>query len=207
MDEIIALIRSMTQESAITDKDIFVYEGKDVFKLSDENTQAVSTVYINDVALAESGNWSYDSTTNRITFLSGVGLNVDDVIEINFTTYPNYSDSELKDFIKNAIIHIAANAYTAFEVDSAERVQPEPSLREQYLIAMIANILINPDNRTIRIPDLTIEVPRTTSIPVEDMISKAVAIFKKNTHGIFSLMDTRWQFRYGRGHGKGYFRV
>ena len=50
---------------------------------------------------------------------------------------------------------------------------------------MITAILIKPDNRTYRLPDITINAP--ADIPTDQKIHRAISIFKKNTHGLFDI--------------------
>ena len=54
-----------------------------------------------------------------------------------------------------------------------------PPLEEEEvnLVAMIAATLIEPDNKTIRLPDMTIQVPKG-NLPTYDMIRKLISIFK-----------------------------
>lgn len=181
-------LRIIIGEYAKTETDIFVYESSDVFILSNTNAISVTKVYKNDVSVSESGNWSYDSTTNRLSFLSGFSLLVDDVIKVEFSAYPNYSDTEIDNFIKNAVYQISIRHYKIFEIDSGDVIQPEPSEKEENLIVMIAGILMKPDNKTIRTPDLTIIVPKD-SMPVDRMIDKVVGAFKRNLTGVFAILD------------------
>ena len=162
--------------------DIFTYENSNVFTLTESNVENVIAVLVNDEEL-ESGSWSYNSTTNKVTISSS--LSSGDVVEIRYTYYPNYSSDEIKKYIQAALVHISANNYKTFIVEN-ETIYPEPDDREKNLIALITSILIEPNNKTIRLPDVSIAVPR--DLPTDQKISRAIALFKKDTHGILDIL-------------------
>ncbi len=51
---------------------------------------------------------------------------------------------------------------------------------------MITALFIEPDNKTLRLPDITINAPRDLSL--HDKIRKTVMVFKHNTHGVFDIL-------------------
>jgi len=184
--DIISKVRYLLNENVVTNRDIFTYETKSVFKLADENTIDVSTVYRNDVLIAESGNgWSYSPTTNRITFLGIPTLVYGDILEVVSTAYPNYSDIEITNYINSALIYLSVNHYYDFIMESADAIYPTPTASEANLIAMVTAILIKPDNKTYRLPDITINSP--SDIPTDQKIHRAIAIFKKDCHGVVDI--------------------
>lgn len=191
MTEIIAKIRNILNENAKTVRDIFKVENISLkaFTLGDLNAISVTSVLINGVEVAESGNWSFSTSTNKLTFESDYTLVVDDIIEVVYSAYPDYSDVEIKGFIKAAIMHMSANHYITFEVDASDNIQPEPTEKQKNQIAILGSILIKPDNKTIRTPDLTVIVPAFTR-PTEELIRQTISIFKKDVHGIFTILDT-----------------
>ena len=162
--------------------DIFTYENSNVFTLTESNVSSVSTVLVNDEEL-NSGDWSYDSTTNKVTI--STSLSTGDIVEIRYSYYPNYSDTEIKRYIEAALVYISANNYKTFIVEN-ETIFPEPDDREKNLIALITAILIQPNNQTIRLPDVSIVAPR--DLPTDQKISRAISLFKKNTHGILDIL-------------------
>jgi hypothetical protein len=156
-----------------------------VFTPDEENIISVTGVLKNNTLLATSS-WSYSSTTKKVTITASIISG--DVIEIQYTYYPNYSDTELTNYIEAALVHIGINNYYDFQYDSTnDDIYPSPSIKEQNLIATVASILINPDNRTYRLPDITINIPN--DLPTNDKISKTIAVFKHNSHGIFSILN------------------
>jgi len=143
---------------------------------------SVTAVKKNDVELV-SGEYAFDSSDLTVTV--SASLTSGDTIEVIYTYYSNYSDAEIEAYIRAASVHLSVNNYYTFEVDVDDMFYPEATDKEKNLIAMVTSILMKPDNRTIRLPDMTIQVPM--SLPTRDLISKAVRVFKQNTHGNFTL--------------------
>lgn len=180
------LMRSILGDSAkTTPPDIFTYVNSKVFTLSEPQVVSVDSVYVNDVEVDTSGNWTFSSTTNKLTFDDSYTLNADDTIEVNFTYYSDYSDNELTDAIKYALVKLSIN-YGLFIV-SGTNINPEPTSSQQNLIALIASILLKPENRSIRMPDLSITQMSTLS--TDERITRIIALFKQNP-GQFSFLQT-----------------
>ena len=164
--------------------DIFTYTNSAVFILSESNAIAVTVVKRNGATLSSS-NYSYDNSTQEVTISSG--LTSGDTIEIEYTYCPNYSDSELESYIRSAFVHLSINNYYTYEVDASDNFFPNPTDKEKNLIAAITSVLIKPDNKTIRLPDMTINVPN--SLPTRELVSQMIAIFKHNTSGVFEVIS------------------
>jgi hypothetical protein len=126
--------------------------------------------------------YSFDSTYNNVTVNSS--LSSSDTIRIVYTYYPNYSQNEIENYIRAAIIQLSVNNYYTWTVDTDKEIYPTPNDQEANLIAMITAILLEPDNKTYRLPDITISVP-TGTLSTETKIRNAIAIMKKSTHGVF----------------------
>ena len=186
LNTIIAKIRNILGDSAkTTPPDIFTYVSSRVFTLSEPNVVSVDSVLVNDVEVDMSGNWTYSSSTNKVTFEDAYSLTADDVIEINFSYYNDYSDAELTDAIKYALIKLSIN-YGQFFV-SGTNINPEPTISQQNLIALIAAILIKPDYRNIRMPDISLSTNEKFS--KEEQISSIIVKFKQNP-GKFTFLQT-----------------
>jgi hypothetical protein len=179
---IIDKIRNLIGDTANTFIDIFTYDNSGVFTLTENNVVSLVDVYRNDVASAVIH--SYNSAKRQVTISSS--LVSGDTIKIEYTAYPNYSDTELIGFINSAIINLSTNNFYDFEYDtSTNEIYPEPTEREANLIAIIASLLIEPDNKTIRLPDITINA--ASDVPTNIKISQTIARFKKDTHGVFDI--------------------
>lgn len=181
-------LRNLINENYKSGTDVFTFTSSRVFSLSEEHIGDVSEVYVNDEALGESGaGWSYSTTSNKVTLSSSASLSAGDTIQIDYTFYPNYSNDELDAYIKGSFAHIAVNQYKTFEVNDDD-INPEPTEAEENLIALVAAIMIKPDNKSYRLPELSVNVP-FNSLSTNDMIQKVIASFKKNCHGIFAMID------------------
>jgi len=177
--QIIAFLRAILGDEIRNGVDIAQYNTSTVFSLSEPNTQTVTSVSVNDESSGVV--YSYDSTLQKVTVTSS--LLTDDIIEIDYTYYSNYSDTELVGYIKHALGYVAINQYATWEFKADNNIYPTPSFAEQNLIAMIAGVIIDPENKSIKTPDfsVTIKNPLSTS----DTISKLIAVFKKSPAGLF----------------------
>jgi hypothetical protein len=162
--------------------DIFTYENSAVFTISEPNVNAVTDVLKNDVSLT-SGQYSYDSSTNKVTI--SASLVSGDTIEVQYTYYPNYSSTEIQNYVSAALVHLSINNYYTFEVISGT-VYPDPEPNEKNLIAFVTSVIINPDNKSYSLPDIRISVPK--DLPLNEKINKIIAIAKRNSHGAFELL-------------------
>ena len=178
LSQIITFLRSILGDTIKTGTDIFQYTTSNVFTLTESNAQTVASVSVNDIT--SSVIYTYNEDLKRVIITSDLVTN--DIIEINYTYFGNYSDSELTGYIRHALGYVSINKYADWEIDDDDDIRPTPSTGELNLIAMIAGVIINPDNRSIRTPDFSITVknPMSTS----DMISKIIAVFKKNQSGL-----------------------
>ena len=171
------LVRYLLDDPSTSQKDIFTYENSSIFTLTEDNVISVSTLFINDVE-QDTSLWSYDSDTGKVTV--STSMTTGDTVEINYTYYPNYSSSIVQNYVQGALVHISANNYKDFIVVSST-IYPEPTTREENLIATVASLLINPDNKSYRLPDVMVNVP--SDLPTSEKIRRAIVIFKKDSHG------------------------
>lgn len=187
--DIITKVRNITNERSKTDSDIRTFTSSYIFTLSEENIIDVTALLINDVNISESGNWSYSSSTNKLTIEESGGptINSGDTVEIQYSYYPNYSDSEIEDYIRHSVFLIGVHGNINFEFHDDD-ISPEPTERDKNLIALVAGILMKPDNKSYRLPALTVTVPLNT-MPTDEIVRKAIAAFKRNATGVFSLTD------------------
>jgi len=177
-------VRYLLEDNVESGVDVHSYVTSDIFNIQEAYVVSVTDVMVNGVSLG-SGLWEYSSVTNKVTITGSSGISSGDTIEINYTYYPNYSDSIIEKYVQASLIHISANNYKDFIVEASE-VHPEPIERERNLISLIASILINPDNRSYNLPEVRVGIPK--DLPTKDKISKTIAIFKKDTTGVFSIL-------------------
>ena len=171
-------IRNLVGDGAIAGIDLFEYTTSSVFTLTESNVNSITIVYVNEVEIGDS-EYSYDSDLNKLTV--NASMDSGDNVNIEYNYYSNYSSTEIQNYVKAAVIHISANNYTTWVVRSSN-VYPEPNERDQNLISMVAALLIKPDNKTYRLPDVSVIVPK--DLPLHDKIRKTIVIFKRDPYGV-----------------------
>jgi hypothetical protein len=116
--------------------------------------------------------YTFSSTTNKVTISSTLVSN--DVIEVDYT-YNKYSNSELDEYIRAALVWISIfSPFTEdYEIESGDILTPTPDNRMTDLISIIASILINPDYNQYKLP--TMNVIYGSRLPREQKIEKLLA--------------------------------
>ena len=161
--------------------DIFTYGSSTVFTLSQANVVEITAVYVNSTLLTSG--YSLNSSTNKLTITSS--LTAGDTVEIQYTYYPKYSSVQIENFVRSSVVYLSVNNYYTFEVDESDYFYPQLSDRERNLVAFVTAILMKPDNKSYRLPDISVTVPK--SLPTRDLIGKAICIFKHNSSGVFNI--------------------
>jgi hypothetical protein len=181
---ITSLVRSILQDFSQSQIDVFEYSTSSVFTLSEPNIISVTAVLIDDTELA-SGDYSFDSTTLKLTI--SAAMTSGDPVEVRYTAYKNYSDSELEHYIRSAVVYLSTLNYYSFELAADDTIYPEPESNEENLIALIASILAEPDNVSFSVSGFSVRNPE--SLPTRDLISKVVAGFKSGGfHGVLDVL-------------------
>lgn len=162
--------------------DVFTYSNSAIFTISEANTNSVTEVLKNDVALT-SGEYSYDSTTNKVTI--SASLVAGDTIEIQYKYYSNYSSTEIAGYVHSALVHLSINNFYNWEIVNST-IYPDPELQEKNLIALVTATLINPDNKSYSLPDIKVSVP--DDLPLYQKIQRIIGIAKRNSHGTMELL-------------------
>lgn len=187
ISDVTTLVRYLVEDFSRTQipGDIFTYTSSAIFDLSEPNIISVTGVLKNNSALTTS-QYSYNSSTNKVTVTAS--LTSGDTVEIQYNYTANYSDTEIESYIRAASVHISINNYMTWEIDSSDNFYPDVLDSEKNLVAVVASILMKPDNVSYRLPDFSITVPQ--SMPTRDLISQAIRKFKSNTHGNFEIIGT-----------------
>ena len=182
LSQIETKVRYLIDDASTSFTDVFTYSTSAVFTLTESNTVSITAVLQNDVVLS-SGEYSYSSTTGKLTITAS--LSSGDTIEARYTSYANYSSTEVQDYIQGALIHISACNYYNWIVENST-IYPEPSDREENLMIMVTSTLINPDNKSVRMPDVMIGVPN--DLPTYEKVRRIISIFKGDSHGMFNVL-------------------
>lgn len=180
------IVRGLIHDKLRTDgRDPWVYDNDNSFTLSEPNIDSTTIkVFQNDTEVADT-EWSYDSDTNEVTInfvTSGLSLTKNDIIIITYSYYQKYSNTEIKGYIESSLSYFAEYKFKKiFEVNSSDKVVAindlDPTKEELYFIAIIASIVIDPQNTKIDIPDLKLSPNRDVSD--QEQIREAFSNFTK----------------------------
>ena len=177
LDIIISKVRALIEDFNSSSYEVFEYTTSNIFTVAQTNI-TITEVLINGESTQD---YSFDYDTNKIT-ITASGLASTDKIEVDYT-YNKYSDTELKEYIRAALVWISIYSYDEgdYELES-EGIYPTPSNVTVDLISLVASILIKPDHNEKRLPNLTVKYPRT--ITKEEAIEKLVNRFNRGIGAI-----------------------
>lgn len=142
--------------------DVENFDTSYIFRISEDFPVADSLTVKKNGTLLDSSDWSFDEDTNEVTIdiqESGNDLVEDDIIELLYFYYAKYSNDEIDGYISGALLYFTQYRYKkTFEIDGTEIVainEEEPSTQEAHIIALVTAIHIDPQNITLRTPDIT----------------------------------------------------
>jgi len=162
--------------------DIITYTTTPIFTLTESNPISITDVLVNGHSSGVTYTTSADKTQVTITS----SLTALDIVEIDYTCYKNWSDTEIQGYVQAAIVHVSVNNIVTFKIVN-NTMYPEPLDEQVNLIAMIASILINPQNISYRMPDVAVTVPK--DLPTIDKVRKVIHTYKKDGPGVFYLTE------------------
>jgi len=190
MDTVIEKLRNLIEDNLInTGRDVFTYESimsSKIFTLTEANVLDTSIIVYKNGILWANTNYSYSSTTGKIT-VTGT-LAVGDSLEVSYSYYTKYSDSELIGFIKAAISYLSIEKYGTYAVKSDNIIFPTPDEQQENLLAIVASILLKGDVTQYRTPEFTVTFEKGES--KEKKIKKIVRQFKKS-YGVLKYIDMK----------------
>lgn len=183
--DITTLIRGYIKDQARTDgRDAFEYESDNKFTLSERFPDATSIRVLKNGVEMDDADWFFNSDTNQVEVdpvTSGVTLVSDDIILILYSFYKKFSDAEIEGYLSSALGYFAVHRYKKiFEIDDDVVVAEndlDPEVKEIYFIALIASILIDPQNIKMSIPELSLSANRILSD--QEQIKNAFTYFKR----------------------------
>jgi hypothetical protein len=168
-------VRALITDFGCSDFEVLPYENSNIFHLTECHVVSITKVTLNGVELG-TGEYSYDSDTNAIT-VTVTGLGSGDILQVYYT-FNKYSDTELDEYVKSALVWISTKSYkeTDYEIEDDD-IFPTPDNRTMDLIALVASILVKPDWSSYRLPTVTVAYPRR--MPKEDKIAKLITEFHR----------------------------
>jgi len=177
---VINIIRGLIDDKIRTDgRDSWIYETDNVFTLTEDFVSSTTiTVWKNGSELTGL-DYSYDSDNNQVTI--NVSLTENDTVVIKYSYYMKYSETELQGYLESSLAYFPQYQYKkTFEVNSDNEIVAinnyDPTTEELYFIAIIASILVDPQNVRINIPDLSLSTKR--DISDQEQIREAFRNFK-----------------------------
>jgi len=183
LDKIIERVRTLIEDTSRSDFEVFKYEGVSVFPLQENNVSDVNKVTKQGVPLG-SGEYSYDSTYNEVTVTAS--MNEGDLIEVDYD-FTSHSDTELKNYINNAVVWLTVLQYKDFDFDiENECFFVTPDNAEMDLISLITSVLINQNFQSYKLPNKTVVYPQRKNL--RDQMRQIVNDFKRGV-GISDLIN------------------
>jgi hypothetical protein len=178
-------LRNLIEDNSKSDSETFVWTSGDTLTLATDNVDSITKITVNGI---ETTNYTYDSSSQTVTFNSGE-VSANDTVIVYFNYY-KYSNTELVGYIKSALNYLDIYQYSPhFEVVSGdEEIYPIPTLEEISLIAMVASILIKPNwsRYSLGAGGITVQFPRTRD---KDTKIKAVINSFKRSSGIIGILN------------------
>lgn len=162
MDELIEMLRTILMDFGEVLDELFFFNGKYEFYLTEPNITEIVHVFVNDVLIEDlGGNYTFDSDENKVT-ISGITLNEGDIVKIKFKKN-KFSSQELDSYIRQSFLYLAIG-YKNFDVTDTNEIDPEPTSEEKKLIVLVASILAKPDYTEYRLPNVTVRYTKNMSL-------------------------------------------
>jgi len=164
ISKIIRWIRQLINDQEKPDGyEAFEFDTDNIFSLSEDFIDEDSiTVFKNGTEISDLY-FSFDPDSNQveINLPTGDELVKEDLIEIKYSYFAKYSNTEIAGYIEGSLLYFVEFRYKKiFEVNSESKVvainDSNPTTEEGYMIALVTSVHIRPDNKVTRIPDITI---------------------------------------------------
>jgi len=179
-------IRALVGDFIKTDTEVVTCSTSNIFTLQESGVENIVQVSKNGTSLG-SGDWSYDSSTNKVTITTS--CNSGDIIEIIYTYY-KYSQTEIDGYIKASLVWLSVfdAGEKDFEIEDSD-IYPTPNNQEEDIIALVASIIIKPNWSEYRLPNVTLRYPRKFS--KEEKIERLI---NKWTRGLGVTCILEWDY-------------
>ena len=181
---IITMIRGFIRDTLKSNgRDSFQYDTDTSFQLSqDYVSSATIVVSQNGTALTVTTDYTYNSSTNKVTITASLTKNDD--IDIAYSYYEKYSDTEILAFINANLSRFVEHRYAKyFYINDDDEIVTldgfDPTVEEANVIALITAVDIDPKNVTVRTRDFTItsEQNKSKSEQINEIFSRWMRAF------------------------------
>lgn len=183
-------VRALIEDLLKSGSETFTYTSSNIFTLIEPNAVEAIDFTIDGAALDSGEIYALDTDTNKVT-LSGITPTAGQEIEINYTYYAKYSETEIREYIRASLVWISLfGECKDFELEEDGEgdynFEPTPTSKQLDLIALITSILIKPDWNEYKLPNLTVKFPRTQD---RDTKIRKLIVRLQSMVGEFSLID------------------
>lgn len=177
---LIAKLRNLLNDNLKPRNYSRIFYTSKVFLLEDSNIVEPVVIERNGKEW-DSENYEYNPLTNKVTINEVTGedeLVSGENLVFSYNCYEKYSNSELESHIKNAFYYLSVFDYETFTLETGDIISPEPTEKQENLIAIVAKILIVGDVKSYRTPEFTKIFANNLS--VEDKIKQLINDFEKS---------------------------
>jgi len=196
MTTIIAKVRNIINDGLETaGRQIFEFlsiSSSKIFTLKESTAITASIKVYKNGVLWSDDNYTYDADTCQLTVaeVTGEELEVGDTLLVTFSYYKKYSDTIITRYINSALIYLSVAQYKTFTATTGDVLDPEPTVAEENLIALVASTLMEGNIRSYRTPEMTVVFGDTDS--KDKKINQIIRKFNKS-YGVLEYIETTYK--------------
>jgi hypothetical protein len=179
-------IRALTEDFVQSSTEVFTYETSGIFTLAEPRIVDITSTLINGAEPFSSQSATFDPLTNKITIFNEEAAS-GDIIEVTYT-FSKYSDSELVEYIRAALIWLSIydSSVESYKISPQGLIIPTVTAKQNDLICMIASVLIKPDYISYKTSTMSVTYP--TKATKEDKIKDLIQTFTYGT-GVIGIIE------------------
>lgn len=183
-DRLIRLVRGLSDDNLEIKTETHTYTTSKIFTLLQDNASTLLSTLIDGDPLASGETATLDTDENTVTVVAT--LTSGQVLSFKFNYYSNFSDAQIKAAIESALSYISINDLKDFYYNTTDsEITPYPSKKEEYLIALIAAIILKPNYTVYKTSTVEIRYPGNKT--KEDKITDTIKKFKFDPSMIFGV--------------------
>jgi len=184
ISRLIRIVRGLCDDNLEKKTESHTYTTSKIFTLLQDNASTLLSTLIDGSPLVSGQSATLDTDENKVTVVAT--LTSGQVLQFKFNYYSNFSDTQIKAAIESALSYISINNLKDFYYNTTDvEITPYPSKQEEYLIALIASIILKPNYTLYKTSTVEIRYPGNKS--KEDKIKDTIKNFKFNPNMIFTI--------------------